>query len=143
MRRLIALGTCVLLAACARIPTSDVDPFIGLYNLVSVDGAPLPVLGSPPGADPRLEVLRVDVTLNADHSASRVEFVRISPIGRTSMVTRDERSGTFALKGEVITISFPDSTRYTGTVGGGVLVLDRGPDDTRRVQLFWRDRTFE
>jgi hypothetical protein len=143
MRRLIALGSFALLAGCSAGSISDVDPFIGLYSLVSVDGAPLPVAGSRPGADPRVEIARVDVTLKADHSAGRVELVRVTPAGGSSVFTRDERSGTVSMSGDTITIDFPGSNSYIGTIGGEVLVLVRGDDSGRSVHLFRRDRTFE
>jgi hypothetical protein len=140
MRRLLALGTLALLASCANATVSDVDPFVGLYNLVSIDGSFLPVLGSDAASDPRREVMRVDVTLGADHSASRVEYTRVTPAGQSSTLLRDERSGTFAIKGDVITITFPGAAPYTGSIGGEVMFLTQ---DSRSVQFYKRDRTFE
>jgi hypothetical protein len=143
MRRLLAVGTLALLAACNPGAISDVDPFIGLYNLVSVDGTPLPVAGSNPGANPRLELVRVDVILKADHSATRVEFMRSTPAGRSSVITRDERSGSFALNGGVITISFPGIPPYTGSIGGELMHLTQGETGQQAVQFYRRERIFE
>jgi hypothetical protein len=143
MRRLLALAGVALLVSCKGITVSDADPFVGVYGLVAVDGIPLPVLGSDPGADPRREVVRVDVSLMEDHTASRVEYTRVTAAGQSSVVTRDERAGSFSLNGAEITLDFPGSIPWKGSIGGEAMFLTQGTGGTPSVHFYRRDRTFE
>lgn len=143
MRTLLTVGSLALFAACNPGAISDVDPFIGTYHLVTVGGAPLPVVGSGSNAELTTEVLRADVILNADHSATRVEYARVTPAGRSTVLTRDERSGTFTITGDVITVTFPGATPYTGSVGGERLFLSQGTGSAQPVEYYQREQVFE
>ena len=143
MRTLLVVGTVALFAACNPGAISDVDPFIGTYHLVTVGGTPLPVAGNTSTVELRTEVIRADVILNADHSATRVEYARVTPAGRSSTLTRDERSGSFAIAGDVITVSFPGATPYTGSVGGERLFLSQGTGSAQPVEYYQREQVFE
>ena len=88
----------------------------GVWTLVTVDGATLPVVLVRFGSD-RVELVSVDLTLAADGTATEVAQSRLTTGGSTETDTTTE-AGTFTLDGTTIELVGDNGTRRTGTLSG-------------------------
>jgi hypothetical protein len=101
MRRsiLALLILALLFPACATADQSN--DYVGTYNLVTIDGRPLPY--TPPHAGGAPEVLSSTLTLNADGSFQMSMTYRTTPgnsISRDFTGTYTLKEGTFRFKWE-------------------------------------------
>jgi hypothetical protein len=107
----------VALAACSDSTGPDTDDLVGSYDLITIDGASLPVIVDQIGED-KAEITMGTVTLDEDGSFGDVTELRITEGG---VVTTEVQStqGTWTISGSTVTF-FPNdgSSNYTMTWNG-------------------------
>jgi hypothetical protein len=107
----------VVLAACSDSTGPDTDDLVGSYDLITIDGASLPVIVDQIGED-KLEITMGTVTLDEDGTFGDATELRITEGG---VVTTEVQStqGTWTLSGSTVTFVPNDgSGNYTMTWNG-------------------------
>ena len=107
----------VALAACSDSTGPDTDDLVGSYDLITIDGASLPVIVDQIGED-KAEITMGTVTLDEDGTFGDVTELRITEGG---VVTTEVQStqGTWTVSGSTVTFVPNDgSGNYTMTWNG-------------------------
>jgi hypothetical protein len=107
----------VALAACSDSTGPDTDDLVGLYDLITIDGASLPVIVDQIGED-IAEITMGTVTLDEDGTFGDATEIRITEGG---VVTTEVQStqGTWTVSGSTVTFIPNDgSGNYTMTWNG-------------------------
>ena len=107
----------VALAACSDSTGPDTDDLVGLYDLITIDGASLPVIVDQIGED-IAEITMGTVTLDEDGTFGDATEIRITEGG---VVTTEVQStqGTWTVSGSTVTFVPNDgSGNYTMTWNG-------------------------
>ena len=107
----------VALAGCSDSTGPDTDDLVGTYDLISIDGASLPVIVEQIGED-KAEITMGTVTLDEDGTFGDVTGLRITEGG---VVTTEVAStqGTWTVSGSTVTFVPNDgSGNYTMTWNG-------------------------
>ena len=124
MRRIIAVGTMMLMAACGDSSTGITAASVaGTYNLSTVNGGGLPAVVA---TNPKLEVLGDVLVLSAAGSFTDKTIYRIT---QGTSVTTDSSSdaGAFVVSGTSVALHFSsDGTTSTGTISGTSLLVTQG-----------------
>lgn len=118
--RVIAVTLCILLAACSD-STGPGSSIAGIYELVSLNGEPLPqeFLGG--------EILSGNLTLREDGTFTSVVRDRFEDLvtGDTVQETNTE-SGTYSRDGRSLLFEFDGGDDIAGAYEGGTITLDLG-----------------
>ena len=107
----------VALAACSDSTGPDTDDLVGSYDLITIDGASLPVIVDQIGDD-KAEITMGTVTLDEDGTFGDATEIRITEGG---VVTTEVQStqGTWTVSGSTVTFMPNDgSGNYTMTWNG-------------------------
>ena len=107
----------VVLAACSDSTGPDTDDLVGSYDLITIDGASLPVIVDQIGED-IAEITMGTVTLDEDGTFGDATEIRITEGG---VVTTEVQStqGTWTVSGSTVTFVPNDgSGNYTMTWNG-------------------------
>ena len=126
----------VALAGCSDSTGPDTDDLVGSYDLITVDGAGLPVIVDQIGED-KAEITMGTVTLDEDGTFGDVTELRITEAG---VVTTEVVStqGTWTVSGSTVTFVPNDGSgnysmtwngqlRLTQLFQGFTLVYEKGP----------------
>lgn len=126
----------VALAACSDSTGPDSDNLVGSYDLITVDGASLPVIVDQIGED-KAEITMGTVTLDEDGTFGDVTELRITEAG---VVTTEVVStqGTWTVSGSTVTfvpndgsgnysMTWDGQLRLTQLFQGFTLVYDKEP----------------
>ena len=118
LRNTLRAGVIALaLAACSDSTGPDTDDLVGSYDLITIDGASLPVIVDQVGED-KAEVTMGTVTLDEDGTFGDVTELRITEGG---VVTTEVQAtqGTWTISGSTVTFVPNDgSGNYTMTWDG-------------------------
>lgn len=118
LRNTLRAGVIALaLAACSDSTGPDTDDLLGSYDLITIDGASLPVIVDQVGED-KAEVTMGTVTLDEDGTFGDVTELRITEGG---VVTTEVQAtqGTWTISGSTVTFLPNDgSGNYTMTWDG-------------------------
>jgi hypothetical protein len=122
MRRLVLALSAASLLACGDSSGPGVSSAIGTWNLVSVNGSPLPytvVLIQPTY---RLEVLS-DVFVATANGTFTETFTTRETENGTVTTTTETDNGTWSQTGNTVTIVYSDATTSTATISGNTITL--------------------
>jgi hypothetical protein len=129
-KRLAAFAALVLLAAgCGSdSPTTPVTnaSLAGVYTLRTVNGGALPaVIQAASSTDPKIEILRDELTVKVDGSWSGVEDFRVTT-GPTVETQTVNSSGTYAVSGSLVSFTDTLGDVLIATVSGNSFTLGDG-----------------
>lgn len=96
--------------------------YAGRYDLVSVEGSPLPYLISRDGSD-RLELTGGNVRMRSDHTFSASLAFKVTASGLFGSSSETE-SGHYELTGTSIRLTYRDGTTDSGLLLGDTLIVD-------------------
>lgn len=136
LRKTLRAGVLVVaLAACSDATGPDSDNLVGSYDLITVDGASLPVIVDQIGED-KAEITMGTVTLDEDGTFGDVTELRITEAG---VVTTEVVStqGTWTVSGSTVTfvpndgsgnysMTWDGQLRLTQLFQGFTLVYEQG-----------------
>lgn len=121
MRRLIIALSAVSLLACGDSSGPAFSSAAGTWNLVTVNGSPLPYTAVNQGLY-KLEILSDVLIASADGTFTGTSTFRETDNG-VVMTTAQPNSGTWTQTNNSVTINSSDGTSSTVTISGDVITL--------------------
>lgn len=123
MRRLLAITSLIVLAACGAAASVDPTPasFAGTWFLTSLNGDGLPYVLQ--AANPKREILNDALAVNANGTFVRNHLFRTTN-GTTVTIQSVADTGTFALAGNAVTFRLNnDGSTLAGSIAGNRLTV--------------------
>lgn len=126
MRRLpavLALALATSIAACGKDSgTSPSASLVGLWNLSTVNGAPLPFTVRE--SNPKIEVLDDRITWAADGTFAEAGTARYTDVAGVVKTSPYTDTGTWKVDGSTITIRYAsDGASLSGPISGSSLTV--------------------
>jgi hypothetical protein len=124
---------CLAVWGCSRSATGEGDDPAGIYEMVRVNGAPLPSILEQRNGD-KIEIFSAELVLNANRTYTDSVTWRVTEAGAVTF-DRDGSTGTYSRAGEILTFQSAGST-HTGTLAGDTVVIIHTGNTTvyKRVQ---------
>lgn len=116
------------LVACEEDPSGVDNAHVGVYQLTTINGQPVPVSFSEDGGV--ITIVGASITLNADDTFSVAAQLRFTFGGQTQNETH-ALSGTYTKSGNTVTFDHEgeDEGFETATINGNVLTTRGGGDE--------------
>ena len=124
MRRIVALLTLTVLAACGGDSTAASASVVGTWNLSTVNGAPLPFVTQ--AANPKVEILSDQYVISTNGTFTETTNVRFTQ-GTSVTSSTGSDAGTYTVNGSSVSLRINgDVTAVTGSFSGNTLTLVDG-----------------
>lgn len=127
MRRLILALGAVSLLGCGGGDSSgpSVASAVGTWNLVTINGSPLPYTIVQIAPSYKIEVLSDRYVANADRTWSETFSLRETDAG-TVTTTTDSDNGTWTQANAALTITSSDGTVSSAAISGNTITISEG-----------------
>lgn len=121
MRRILIALSAVSLLACGDSSGPAASSAVGTWNLVTINGSPLPFTAVNQGLY-KLEILSDVLIASADGTFTGTSTFRETDNGAVT-TTVQPNSGTWTQTNNSVTINLSDGTTNTVTISGDVITL--------------------
>jgi hypothetical protein len=120
MRRLILALAAVSLFGCGDSSGPGVSSAVGTWNLVSIDGDPLPYTFLQIGTSYRGEILSDRIVASANGTFTETLTIRETENGTVTTTTETD-TGTWTQNNAAVTITYSDGSGSTAAISGNVI----------------------